>query len=412
MSSTIEFRRATLSNGLEILAEVDPSAHSAAAGFFVRTGARDESTDLMGVSHFLEHMMFKGTQDISAAELNRRFDEMGARNNAYTSNELTCFHAHLLPEFVDSGLRLLAQMMRPALRDSDFTMEKGVILEEIAMYKDSPFWVLYEESIARHYGSHPMSHRVLGTTESITTLSRDAMAAYFQNRYSADNTCVALAGKIDFDACVKALESECASWQSTRPQRDTARPKVGGGRFELRDAKVNRGYLIGIASAPAISDERKYAATMLAQVLGAPDNSRLHWALVEDGIAEDCQAAFDGHDGCGEFYVYASGDPEKLPTIERIINEQIVVLADSLEPSDLDRLRDKIATGATIGGEKPEGRMQRLGRHWTALHQYATLDDEVRRITSVTLDDLREVARSFPMQPVTLGTLLPAAPIA
>lgn len=277
------------------------------------------------------------------------------------------------------------------------------------MYKDSPFWVLYEEAIARHYGAHPMSHRVLGTTDSITALSRDAMAGYFENRYSADNTCVALAGKIDFDACVKAIEEECGAWRTTQPRRDTARPKVGGGRFELRDAKVNRGYLIGIAAAPAISDERKYAAAILAQVLGAPDNSRLHWALVEDGIAEDCQAAFDGHDGCGEFYVYASGDPDKLPIIERIIGEQIAALADSLEPSDLDRLRNKIATAATIGGEKPEGRMQRLGRHWTALREYATLDEEVRRITSVTLEDLRHVAQSHSMQPVTLGTLLPAA---
>ncbi len=409
MPSTIEFRRATLPNGLEILAEVDSTAHSAAAGFFVRTGARDESTQLMGVSHFLEHMMFKGTATIDAHELNRRFDEMGARNNAYTSNELTCFHAHILPEYMDSGLRLLAQMMRPALRESDFSTEKGVILEEIAMYKDSPFWVLYEESIARHYGGHPMSHRVLGTTESITALSRDSMEQYFNARYSADNTCLALAGKLDFDACVAAMTRECGSWQTTRPQRNTARPAVGGGRFELRDAKVSRGYLIGIAAAPAISDDLKYAAAILAQILGAPDNSRLHWALVEDGIAEDCQAAFDGHDGCGEYYVYASGDPENLPTIERVIHEQIAALADSLEERDLERLRNKIATGATIAGEKPEGRMQRLGRHWTALREYATLDEEVRRITSVTLDDLRQVANSFPMTPVTLGTLLPAS---
>jgi predicted Zn-dependent peptidase len=353
-------------------------------------------------------MMFKGTTDISAAELNRRFDEMGARNNAYTSNELTCFHAHILPEFVGPGLRLLAQMMRPALRDSDFTTEKGVILEEIAMYKDSPFWVLYEEAIARHYGQHPMSHRVLGTTDSITALTREQMATYFNARYSADNTCLALAGKLDFDACVATITAECGTWQSTRPTRNTTRPTVGGGHFELRDAKVNRGYLIGIAAAPSIADTDKYAAAMLAQVLGAPDNSRLHWALVEDGIAEDCQAAFDGHDGCGEYYIYASADPEKLPTIERVINEQITALADSLQESDLERLRNKIATGATIAGEKPEGRMQRLGRHWTALRDYATLDEEVRRITSVTLDDLRAVAKRYPMHPVTLGTLLPA----
>src|SRR3954469_14987770 len=125
----LTFRQHTARNGLRIIAEVDPAAHSAAAGFYVKTGARDESTPVMGVSHFLEHMMFKGTADITAEELNRRFDEIGARNNAFTSNEMTCFYAHLLPEYFHQGVDLLARMMRPALKPADFTTEKGVILE-------------------------------------------------------------------------------------------------------------------------------------------------------------------------------------------------------------------------------------------------------------------------------------------
>src|SRR5882724_3919279 len=133
-SPTISFQQHRLPNGLTIIAEVDPAAHSAAAGFFVKTGARDEATPVMGVSHFLEHMMFKGTEDLTAEELNRRFDEIGARNNAFTSNEMTCFHAHVLPEYLGQGLDLLGRMMRPALKPTDFDTEKGVILEEIAMY--------------------------------------------------------------------------------------------------------------------------------------------------------------------------------------------------------------------------------------------------------------------------------------
>jgi len=353
--------------------------------------------------------MFKGTDDISADELNRRFDELGARNNAYTSNELTCFYAHVLPEAILPGLELLAQMMRPALRQSDFDTEKNVILEEIAMYRDQPFWVLYESCVERHFGTHPLSHRVLGTAESIRDLAQPRMRAYFDRRYSADNTVVALAGRLDFGACCDAIEQFCGGWVPTRVSRDSGPPPVVGGELNLTDAKVSRGYLLAMSKAPAMDDERRYAAALLAQVLGAADNSRLHWSLVEPGIAEDCQASFDPHDGFGEFFVFASGDPERLPEIERILRRELDTLVSSLVQDDLDRLRTKIATAATIGGEKPHDRMHRLGRLFTYLGRYEPLEAEIDRIVKVSLDDIRGVAEAFPITPITIGRLVPGA---
>src|SRR5690606_761940 len=181
-------------------------------GFFVRTGARDEAAPLMGVSHFLEHLMFKGYEGMGPDELNRAFDDIGARNNAYTSSELTCFYAHALPERLDRATELVARMLRPALRGEDFATEKGVILEEIAMYKDSPFWVLYEQATERHFRDHPVGHRVLGTDETIAAMTRDGMQQYFDQRYSADNTVVALAGQVDFDRAVRQIEALVAGW--------------------------------------------------------------------------------------------------------------------------------------------------------------------------------------------------------
>jgi hypothetical protein len=404
----ITYRQARLKNGLNIIAEVDSAAHSSAVGFFVRTGARDEATPMMGVSHFLEHMMFKGTETIAADELNQRFDAMGARNNAYTSAEMTCFYAHVLPEYLPAATDLIGQMMRPALRTTDFTTEKKVILEEIAMYKDSPFWVLYERAIETHYGAHPLSHRVLGTSESVTALERDQMKQYFDARYSADNTVVALAGRLDFEHSVEIIERACGHWNSTAPRRNAGKPALAGGDFTLRDAKVNRGYFIGIAEGPSIEDDRKYAAAVLGQILGSPDNSRLHWALVETSLADECQAAFDARDGCGDYYVFASCDPANIEKVEATIHAQIAALVDSLSEDDTRRLIAKTATAATIAGERPEGRMQRLGRQWTYLGRYETLEHEVERMASVTLDDLRNVAREFPVHPKTTGRLLPA----
>ncbi|GAB4387196.1 MAG: pitrilysin family protein [Phycisphaerales bacterium] len=402
------FHEHVLANGLRIIAEINPDAHSAAVGFFVNTGARDESSHVMGVSHFLEHMMFKGTEELSAEDINRRFDELGARNNAYTTSEMTCFHAQVIPEHLPQATSLLARMMRPALRQEDFDLEKNVILEEIAMYKDNPFWVLYETAVERHYGTHPLSHRVLGTAETVSRLSRDQMLDYFRQRYSADNTVVSLAGRIDFDAAVALIEDECGSWQRSGATRVHPPHRPAFETLVLQDQRVSRGYLIAIADAPPIEDERRYAASLLMQVLGGSENSRLHWALIETGIAEEAHAAYDAHHGAGDFFVYACGDPDRLDRIQEIIDRESARLVESLTQPDLERIRARLATSATLGGERPNDRMQRIGRSWLAHGCYRSLEQELDRIRRVSLDDLREVAEAFPLGKRTLARLVPA----
>ncbi len=402
----VTFEQHRLPNGLTVIAEIDPDAHSAACGFFVRTGARDEASAVMGVSHFLEHMMFKGTDDISSEDLNRRFDAMGARNNAFTSTEMTCFYATVLPERLGEAVDLLGRMMRPALRESDFETEKGVILEEIAMYRDNPFSVLYDACVERHFEGHPLSHRILGTPETISSMSPSQMREYFAARYSSDNSTVAFAGRLDFDRAVRDVERVCAPWRPTGAARDSSRPAARGGRVSLSDDKVNRAYLLGLSDAPALEDDRRYAASLLAQVLGSPDNSRLHWSLIETGIAEDAQAAFDAHDGVGQYYVFASGDPARLPEIEATVSREIEALVASVTEDDLVRLRNKSATAATLGGERPTDRMHRIGRLWTCLGEYRPLEAELERICAVGVRDIATVAEAFPLRPQTLGTLV------
>lgn len=403
----IEFKQATLDNGLTIIAECDEDAHSAAAGFFVKTGARDEPGELMGVSHFLEHMMFKGTEELSAEQINRGFDELGARNNAYTSHELTVFYGQVLPEHLEEMASLLGRMMRPALRQDDFDTEKNVILEEIAMYRDEPFWVLYEATGEHHYRGHPLGHRVLGTPETIGPLERDRMAEYFRRRYSADNTTLALAGKLDFDRVVDLAQGTCGRWERAGAARDNARPGGAERAFELRDKRVSRAYMLGLAPAPAMEDPRRYSAFIAAQLLGGSDNSRLHWSLIETGLAEEAQASYTPHDGTGEFLIFATGDPSRAEEIWEKVRAEAARLAETATDDDLERIRSRLATGITVGSEKPGDRMQRLGRLWTYLGEYVPLDEELARIESVTLADLRETLAEFPPVPATSGRLLP-----
>lgn len=404
----ISFQERVLSNGIRLIGEVDPQAHSAAVGFFVRTGARDEPAEAMGVSHFLEHMMFKGTSDLSAEALNAAMDDLGASNNAYTSSELTCFYAHTLPEALPEAAKLLGRMMRPALREADFETERGVILEEIAMYDDNPFWVLLEAASERHYRGHALGHRVLGTKATIAALPVGTMRGYFSERYTAEATVVALAGALDMDEVAGVLESLQEPWTHGAPPPRGPAPESGGGRFELTRESVSRGYLLQIWPAPAIQDELRHAARLLSQVLGASGNSRLHWALVEPGLADEAVAAYMGQDGAGEFVVYASGDPDKLGQIEEVISGELAKVIEEIDEADLERLRAKAATGVTVGGERPSDRMQRLGARWTLLGDYLPLEEELAQVRAVTLDDVREVARRYPLTPTTTGVLKPA----
>lgn len=404
----VTYHERTLSTGLTVIAETDPHAHTAAMGFFVRTGARDEAPALMGVSHFLEHMMFKGSDRRTSDDVNREFDALGARSNAYTSSELTAFHAAVLPEHLAGAADILADMMRPALRDDDFNTERGVILEEIAMYKDDPGWVLYERLLEEHYEGHPLAHRVLGTPETINAMTPAQMRAYFRERYSADNTVVALAGRLDFDAMSDLIDRLCSSWTRTGAERAPTRPIPPGRSFELRDAKVTRGYRMMLSTGPGMNDDARYAAWMAAQLLGGPDNSRLHWALVEPGIAEEAEAGLDPRDGLGDQRLSLTCDPERLEEATATMLAEVESLPQHVTPEDLERIKAKVATGVTLAGERPEGRMHRLGRLWAYGQGYTSLEDELARINRVSVHDVLSVIEQHPWTPQTTGTLLPA----
>ena len=179
----MSFHHHELDNGLHVIGEVTPSARSMSLGFFVRTGSRDETPEVSGVSHFLEHMVFKGTPRRTALDVNRDFDRIGANYNAFTSEENTVFYAAILPEYLPQAVDILADILRPSLRGDDFDMEKNVIIEEIGMYEDQPMWSAYDHAKKAFFADHPLGNSVLGTPESITALTRDQMQGYFDKRY-------------------------------------------------------------------------------------------------------------------------------------------------------------------------------------------------------------------------------------
>lgn len=401
------FHQAVLPSGLTLLAECDPEAHTSAIGFFVRTGARDEDASVMGVSHFLEHMMFKGTDRRSADDINREFDELGANYNAFTSHENTVYFAQVLPEFLPRAVDLLSDMLRPALRESDFSMEKNVILEEIGMYEDQPTWRLSDAAHEAYYGRHPLGFRVLGTKQSITGLSVQQMHSYFRGRYASDNITVAAAGRIAFDRLAEMVGRATGHWRPSGPGRELTEQPFEPRRLDLTDAKLNRHYLSAMCPGPSAQDPARYAAQIAADVLGDSDGSRLYWALIDPGLAEEADLSFEPKDGSGVFSMHATCDPRRAAEVERVFMDTIDRYAQTIDPSEIERAQNKIATSATVRGERPMGRMMNLGSQWTYLRQYTPLEVEIERIMSVTTGDVSELLRAWPMSRRTIATLGP-----
>src|SRR6266851_8375407 len=193
----MSFHKYVLPNGLTIVGEISPSARSVAVGLCVKTGSRDEAPPESGVSHFLEHMVFKGTPNRTALEVNYDFDKIGASYNAFTSEENTVFYAAILPEYLPQAVDILADILRPSLRGEDFDMEKNVIIEEIGMYEDQPTFCAYDNAKRVYFADHKLGNSILGTVDSIKAMTRDQMHSYFERRYVAPNITAVAAGNFD-----------------------------------------------------------------------------------------------------------------------------------------------------------------------------------------------------------------------
>jgi predicted Zn-dependent peptidase len=405
------FHSHQLANGLQIIGETSPSARSAALGFFVRTGARDETPEECGVTHFLEHMVFKGTPRRTALDVNRDFDRIGADYNAFTSEENTVFHAAVLPEYLPQAVDILADILRPSLRDDDFDMEKKVIIEEIGMYEDQPMWSAYDHAKRLYFAEHKLGNSILGTPESITALKRDQMHAYFQRRYVAPNIIVAAAGNFEWPRFVDMVEKHCGQWQKGEIGRNGVSEAPGSGRFEvMTKEKVTQEHVFLISPGPTADSPLRYAADLLGMAVGDDSGSRLYWALIDPGLADSADCSFHEYEGAGAFYTSFSGQPEQAEEDLEIVMEVLRdVQKNGIREEELNQARSKVLSRVVRGSERPKGRLMALGMNWIYQHGYRSVDDELGAFESVTLADIRQVLDRYPLDRVTTLALGPLA---
>lgn len=409
----MEFREHTLDNGLEIVAECNDQAYSTALGFFVKTGARDETDAIAGVSHFLEHMAFKGTPTRTADDVNREFDAMGADYNAFTAEEGTVYYAAVLPECQDRAVALLGDILRPTLPPADFDSEKQVILEEIFMHEDHPPFGAEDKCRAAHFGSHPLSRSVLGTVESITGLCVEAMREYLDRRYGPGNIALVGSGRIDFDALVSTAHRCCGSWKPLEADRAAASTDSNADFVAIQRETASQQYAVRMSDGPSAIDPDRYAAALLAMVLGDDGGSRLYWELVDTGLAEHAALGHMDYEDAGLYVLHLSCDPEQAAdNLQRILDVLREAESGEITEEELDQAKSKLSSRVVLSAERPLNRLSAVGAEWVVRREYLSVRDVLDALAAVTPDDVARLLAKFPLSQGTTVTIGPLEEVA
>lgn len=399
-------KQTTLKNGLRILGEVNPAAQSAAVGYFVKTGARDETSREAGVSHFLEHMMFKGTPKRSALDITYELGNIGAQANAFTSEENTVFYAQVIPEYFGYMQELLSDMLRPSLDEGEYTTEKKVILEEIALYQDRPHFYLFEHAMADFFAGHTAGNSVLGSTESISALARDEMKDYFDRRYAPSNMVLVGTGNFNWDAFVADAEKQTSAWKPFEASREVRAHTPQPLRKEYHKKNITQSHVLFMTAGAGAQDEERFALSVLAMILGDASGSKLYWELVDKGIAEDAGADNDERDGTGCFLAYGSTASGRIDEVAEIIRG---VLSKPLNftDADLERAKTKLTSKIVLSGELPMGRLMALGLEWNYRAKLHSLKESIARIRALKKNDIESALERFPLRSWSEFRLLP-----
>ena len=347
-------------------------------------------------------MVFKGTPTRTAADVNRELDEVGSHSNAYTSEEQTVYYATVLPEYQDRCVDLLADIMRPSLRNVDFDMEKQVILEEIAKYEDQPPFGAHEKCMAEFFGNHPLARSVLGTVESVSALTADQMKEYFRSRYSPSNIALCVSGNVDFDHFVALAEQHCGHWEPFEAPRTVVRAQAHTGFKIIPKETAMQQYVIQLAAGPAAEDSDRFASRLLSTILGDDSGSRMFWELVDTGLAEYAAMAPQEYQGTGVLATFLCCLPEEarrnLVRMKELFQDAV---ENGITEAELEQAKSKVCSHIILQSERPANRLFSLGGNWIQRGEYKTVRQSVDTYRAVTVEQVNAVAKKYPLTETT-----------
>jgi predicted Zn-dependent peptidase len=396
--SSNQFVQHTLANGLRLVIEIMPHVQSAACGFLARTGARDDPPELAGVSHFLEHMMFKGTARRNWEQVNIEFDEMGSYYNAYTSKDRTFYYGWVQTQDLDRQLELLADMMRSVLPPEQFDLEKNVVLEEIAMSRDDLASVAYDFLYERLGAGTPLAWPVLGYEETIQRMARDGMEAYFARRYAPNNLILIVAGNVDPDAVVRSAEQLCGHWRP-HDRLGTERRPPGAARgtaVQVVDRFHQQAVLLTFPSVSALHPLYE-TAEAAAAILGG-ENSRFYWEIVQKGISARAGVFHEEYEDFGLTTLFGLCEPENCDRLLEAMREQAArLVAGGPEDKELRRVKNLRRTSLANESEAPFYRLGQLADDLDYRGCPRPSRDRLAAVDAVSAESVADYLRACPI---------------
>ena len=383
--------RYTLQNGLRIVVEPIPTARSVSFGIWVRTGSRDETPEISGISHLIEHMLFKGTAKRSAKDIADLFDGIGGNVNAFTSKEYTCYYAKVLDQHLPIAVEALADMFFESQFDAgELAKEKNVILEEIAMYEDTPDDKVHDEASRAAFGDHPLAWSILGLEDRLRAMQPDDLRGYMSRQYRTDNTVIAIAGHVDERKLPELLERHFGRFDRSGDGTASVPPVFRSDYIYHRKQTEQHHLCLSFPGCP-IGDPKLYAMVLLNNALGGGMSSRLFQEIREKrGLAYSVYSYHTSYADSGIFTIYAGTAPKQTKEVLDVTLELLGDLADrGLTEAELRRGKEQLKGSLILSLESTSSRMNRIGKNELMLGRHDTLDEMLERIDAVTPDDVR-----------------------
>lgn len=407
-------RRTLLPGGLRVVTEAVPGARSVALGIWVGVGSRDERPALAGASHYLEHLLFKGTARREALAIASAFDEVGGESNAFTDKEVTCFYARVLDSDLPLAVDVVSDMVTSSLlRERDVETERSVVLEEIAMNDDDPGDAVHDLFAEALYGDHPLGRPIIGTTESIQRLSRDAIDGFYREHYLPGSMVVAAAGGLEHDATVRLVEQAFGDLATGQGQPATLRSRSAGPHglagVVVDDRADEQANVVLGSTALHRGDPRRWALAVLNAALGGGMSSRLFQSIREErGLAYSVYSYASSAADTGTFGVYAGCAPGKVEQVVGLVRAELdAVAAHGLTDAEVARSKGQLQGSTVLGLEDTGSRMSRIGKAELVDGELPTVEQVLARIAAVTPDDVRDVAADVLRRPLALAAVGP-----
>ncbi|GIF18495.1 putative zinc protease [Paractinoplanes tereljensis] len=410
-------KRTTLPSGLRIVTEAIPGTRSASLGVWVGIGSRDETPNMSGASHFLEHLLFKGTHKRTALQISAEIEAVGGETNAFTTKEYTCYYARVL----DADLPLAVDVLVDAVADSilepsDVETERAVILEEIAMHEDEPGDEVHDIFTEAIFGDHPLGRLISGTEESITPMTRNQINGFYRRRYTPSQIVVAAAGNLDHNTVVRLVRKALAGTPLDGSAAAPADPRAGSKRVRhqkphtvVRNRDTEQAHVVLGGVGIGRRDERRFALGVLNNVLGGGMSSRLFQEIREKrGLAYSVYSYASQYADAGLFGVYAGCAPGKVEEVLDLARTELArVAADGLTAEEIARGKGMVKGSYVLGLEDSGSRMSRLAKSELLYGDLMSVDELLGRVDAVTKEEVDAIAADLLAQPMSLAVVGP-----